>query len=395
MAMEVILLNLQKYQVGAAMTKYRVLLVDMNLLFFRNYTVQTQINERGIEVGGYAGTITSLLSIIGKLDPDFVICVWDGKNGSSKRRAKYSMYKEGRKVPNKIGNMKEELDMSDEDRMRSIKWQMNQIFTTLKHLPVMQIGLNNYEGDDIISYICTEQFNNHDDVELIIVSNDKDFLQLVGGNVYAYRRTTTTINGIKQGEDSIYGLEDVKKKFSGLSRGSLLAMRMFEGDNSDNIKGIRGVAEKTFVKYFGSLADVDDFDPRDLIEFLKEKAEQFSDKQYLKEHKEESHLVTIVEKVAKHKEEDSGMNGFEVLRRNYDIMQLHRSILPIDKRVKLDEKISNYEPVLDMIPFFAMLKNNGANVYISNDAHDSIRQLVRRTTKFLESKYETKDGQNA
>lgn len=377
------------------MYKYRILIIDMNLLFVRCFTVQTQINEQGADVGGYAGTITTLLSIVGKLDPDFVICVWDGKNGSSKRRKKYAGYKEGRKVPNKIGDMKEELDMSEEDRMKSIKWQMNRIFTVLKYLPFMQIGLNNYEADDIISYVCTEQFANHDDVELIIVSNDKDFLQLVGGNTYVYRRTTNTINGVKQGEDSIYDIDDVRKKFSGLSRGSLLSMRMFEGDSSDNIKGIAGVAEKTFVKHLGSLAEVDDLDPRDLIDFLREKAEQFKDPQYLKEHVEEAHLRTIVEKVAKHKEPDSDMDGFEVLQRNYDIMQLRRSILPLDKKQKLDERISNYEPVLDTLHFFGLLKRDGANVFISNDGHDTIRQLVRRTTKFLEHKYAIKDKNNA
>lgn len=377
------------------MYEFRVLIVDMNLLFVRCFTVQTQINEQGADVGGYAGTITTLLSIVGKLDPDFVICVWDGKNGSTKRRQKYSKYKDGRKVPNKIGNMKEELEMSEEDRLKSIKWQMNRTFTALKYLPFIQIGLNNYEADDIISYVCTEQFANHNDVELIIVSNDKDFLQLVGGNTYVYRRTMTTINGVKQGEDSIYGIDDVRKKFSGLSCGSLLSMRMFEGDSSDNIKGIAGVAEKTFVKHLGSLADMDDLDPRDLIDFLREKAEQFKNPQYLKEHSEEAHLRTIVEKVAKHKEPDSDMDGFQVLQRNYDIMQLRKSILSLDKKQKLDEKISNYEPILDTLHFFGLLKRDGANVFTSNDAHDTIHQLVRRTTKFLEYKYAPKEKSDA
>jgi 5'-3' exonuclease len=372
------------------MNKHRVLLIDMNLLFIRCFTVVTKINEQGVEVGGYAGTITTLLSIVGKLDPDFVICVWDGKNGSAKRREKYGMYKEGRKVPNKIGDMKEQLNMSDADRKKSIRWQMTKTYTTLKFLPFMQVALNGYEADDIISYICTEQFANHEDVELIIVSNDKDFLQLVGGNVSVYRRTVNTVKGVKHGEDSIYDEDSVRKKFSGLSRGSLLSMRMFEGDSSDNIGGIKGVAEKTFVKYLGDLAEVDDLDPRDLIEFLKEKAIQFKDPEHLKEHKEDAHLLPIIKRVSEHKEADSNLDGFDVLKRNYDIMQLRKSIISLDKKFKLDEKISNYDPIFDMLHFYATLKRDGADVYISKEAHETVPQLVRRTTKFLEEKYSVK-----
>ena len=84
------------------MNTKKVLIFDMNMLFFRCYTAVTLFNESGQEIGGLHQSVASLLSVVRKQQPDMVICIWDGKGGSLKRRSEFKGYKEGRKVPRKI-----------------------------------------------------------------------------------------------------------------------------------------------------------------------------------------------------------------------------------------------------------------------------------------------------
>lgn len=368
---------------------YRVAVVDMNLLFFRCYTAVTEMNEQGIEIGGYSQTITSLLHLVKRLEPDMVICVWDGKDGSKKRRGKYGDYKKGRKTPNKI--YKEGLDFETDDGKRNelIKWQMHQVYTALQYLPFMQLSIDGYEGDDIISYISTEQFKTYDDVEVVIVSNDKDFLQLIGkNNTKVYRRTQMKVNGVMRGEDELYDLDLMKEKYNGLYRNSYLALRMFEGDDSDHIKGIKGIGIKTYLKHFGHLSEMDSFSPKDFIQWMPLKSKQLND-QYLKEHKEEKPLKKILSTILDYREEETGLKGEEVLERNYNIMQLEKCIIDSSNKAILDVSISNYTPTFSAFDFFLKLSKDGiSSIKMNEDRLSELCNVIKiRTNRLLEEKF--------
>lgn len=368
--------------------KYRVAVIDMNLLFFRCFTTVTEMNEQGIEIGGYSQTITSLLHLVKRLEPDMVICAWDGKKGSKKRRDKYGEYKEGRKVPNKIH--KEGLDFETDDGKRKelTHWQMHQVYKALEYLPFMQLSLDGYEGDDIISFVSTEQFRTFDDVETIIVSNDKDFLQLIGNNTKVYRRTQMKVNGVMRGEDELYDMNIMKERYNGLSRNSYLLLRMFEGDSSDNISGIKGIGIKTYLKHFGYLSEIDEFDPREFIQWIPLKLQQMNT-QFLKEHKEEKPLKSILDKIVKYREDGTDMNGLEVLERNYNIMQLESCIIDSVNKTDLDNNISNYIPVYSPFEFFLKLNQDGiSSIKMNEDRLSELcNQIKLKTNKFLEEKF--------
>ncbi|MGB9598904.1 MAG: DNA polymerase, partial [Minisyncoccales bacterium] len=84
----------------------------------------------------------------------------------------------------------------------------------------------------------------------VILSGDMDNLQLVSQNVKVY----TMRRGVK--DTVLYGSEEVKKRYDGLSAEQLIDFKALNGDPSDNIPGVQGVGQKTAIallKKFGSL----------------------------------------------------------------------------------------------------------------------------------------------
>ena len=80
------------------------------------------------------------------------------------------------------------------------------------------------------------------------------------------------------------------------------------------------------------------------------------DDEFLKEHKEEKSLKSVLDKIVKYREEETDMNGLEVLERNYNIMQLEKCIIDSGNKTDLDENISNFTPVYSPFEFFLKLK---------------------------------------
>lgn len=74
-----------------------------------------------------------------------------------------------------------------------------------------------------------------------MMTPDKDYGQLVGGNVFMYRPKHT-------GGFEVMGIEEVKAKFDIQSPAQVIDMLGLMGDSSDNIPGCPGVGEKTAQK---------------------------------------------------------------------------------------------------------------------------------------------------
>ena len=103
---------------------------------------------------------------------DAVIWVWDGMNCNARRREVWPEYKRGRKeLPEDIG--------------RSLEL-FREILSYTKN--VVQIQVNGYEADDVIATL-TRSVTKSDHDEVLIVSTDKDFFQLIGPRVRLDRKT--------------------------------------------------------------------------------------------------------------------------------------------------------------------------------------------------------------
>ena len=220
--------NLSKTELGDVNDK--VMVVDGLNMFIRVFGAVPTLNDDGEHVGGVTGFLLSLGALIRKNKPTRVLVVFDGKGGSHRRKKMYKGYKEGRTGLTKVNRLVGYEDL--EDQQESMRKQFGLLIKYLELLPLDLCYIDYVEADDIMAYAARHIFKK----EVLIVSSDKDFLQLVDDRISVYQPTKKKM---------IYK-EDVKELF-GVPSHNLVFYRIFDGDKSDNIPGVRGVGPKTLV----------------------------------------------------------------------------------------------------------------------------------------------------
>jgi DNA polymerase I len=217
----------------------RILVVDGLNLFFRNFATLNMVNPNGVHIGGLGGFFRSLGALIRKVDPTQVYVVFDGAGSSNSRKNIISEYKSGRNLQ-RITNWEAFENLEDEHDSKID--QMVRVIQYLKTLPVKTLTVDKVEADDIIAYLGSIIPKNDD--KFFIVSSDKDFLQLVNKNVVVYRPI----------EKKFYTTETIKEKF-GMPSSNFILYKTLMGDNSDKIKGVKGLGEKKLKKLFPELSE--------------------------------------------------------------------------------------------------------------------------------------------
>ena len=220
----------------------RILMIDGLNLFFRNFAMLNMVNPDGVHVGGLGGFFRSLGALIRQIDPTSVYVVFDGAGSANNRKNLLPEYKSGRNLQ-RITNW-EVFDSHDDEDDAKVD-QIIRIIQYLKTLPVKTVSLDKVEADDIIAHLCTVLPEQEKD-KVFIVSSDKDFLQLVNKNIIVYRPM----------EKEFYTEEVVKEKFN-MSPSNFIIYKTLMGDNSDKVKGVKGLGEKKLYKLFPELQEKD------------------------------------------------------------------------------------------------------------------------------------------
>jgi DNA polymerase-1 len=258
----------------------KVLIVDGMNLFIRTFSAIPTLNEDGQHIGGLSGFLKSLAATIRMVNPTRVVVVFDGKGGSHRRRKIYSNYKEGRATKSRLNRIVGFEDIDDEQR--SMKHQMFRVFSYLQNLPITIITIDNIEADDVIAYL-TSYFKE----KSVILSNDRDFLQLVSDRVNVYLPT----------KKKMYTPENLLEE-TGIWCENFIIYKSLLGDKSDNIKGINGIGEKTILKNFPMLSEKTKINLENFVQFC-------------------------ILYDGKLKAMNELKNNIEVFKTNYEIMQLH------------------------------------------------------------------------
>ena len=220
----------------------RILFIDGLNLFFRNFAVMNMVNPDGVHIGGLGGFFRSLGAMIRQMDPTQVYVVFDGAGSANNRKNINPLYKSGRDLQ-RITNWDAFDDKRDEDDSKVD--QMVRVIQYLKTLPVKTVSIDKVEADDIIAYLCNKVINDPKD-KAFIVSSDKDFIQLVNDNVIVYRPM----------EKEYYTEQTVIDKYK-MSPKNFILHKTLLGDNSDKIKGVKGLGEKGLYKKFPELMERD------------------------------------------------------------------------------------------------------------------------------------------
>ena len=216
----------------------KVLILDGLNLFFRNFAMMNMVNPDGVHIGGLGGFFRSLGAMIRQTNPTSVYVVFDGAGSTINRKNLLSEYKGTRNLQ-RITNW-EAFDNIEEEHDSKID-QIVRIIQYLKLLPVKTTILDKVEADDIISVLAEKLVEKHNST-CFIVSSDKDFLQLVTDKIIVYRPM----------EKEYYTPRVIEEKI-GILPSNFILHKTLLGDNSDNIKGIKGLGAKGIFKKFPEL----------------------------------------------------------------------------------------------------------------------------------------------
>jgi len=224
----------------------RVLIVDGLCNYIRCFAAVPTMNEVGDHVGGISGFLKSIGSAIRTFKPTRCIIIFDGKGGSQRRRKIFPEYKENRKHMTRLNRTYD--FKNKEEEKDAMTWQLMALAHLLKLLPVTILAPSNVEADDVIAYVAglIEQR----DGQSIIMSTDKDFLQLVNENIEVWNPITK----------KTYHIQSVIEEY-GIHPNNFSIFRAMDGDKSDNIPGIRGIGRKTLIKNYPQLKD------KELVDF--------------------------------------------------------------------------------------------------------------------------------
>ena len=114
-------------------------------------------------------------------------------------------------------------------------------------LDIKKVEIEGYESDDLIATLVEQ--NKKNDVQIVIVTGDKDILQLVEDkNVLVWNDS----------KDIMYDTVKVVEKY-GISPKQIIDMLSLMGDSIDNVPGIKGIGEKIAVKLvqeYGTLENI-------------------------------------------------------------------------------------------------------------------------------------------
>ena len=124
--------------------------------------------------------------------------------------------------------------------------QFPYIRKVLEAMNISVLEQKGFEADDLIATLA-KKFAAHE-IEIIIVSGDKDLMQLVGGSV----RILDTM------KSKWIGVDQVREKF-GVEPGQVVEVMGLMGDSVDNIHGVKGIGEKTasaLIQKFHSLENL-------------------------------------------------------------------------------------------------------------------------------------------
>jgi len=206
------------------MTNRRPLLalIDGHALAFRAFHALSKAGLRasnGEPTYAVFGFTSILLNMIHEHHPRYVAVAFD-LSGPTFRDDLYAEYKAGRgETPSEFHPQLE--------RMKQLVTAMN--------IPIYTA--ETFEADDVIGTLA-RQATSHG-VDTMILTGDTDTLQLVDDHVRVllanpYGQKTTT---------TIYDEEQVRERYKGLAPVQLADLRGLKGDTSDNIPGVKGIAE--------------------------------------------------------------------------------------------------------------------------------------------------------
>ena len=311
----------------------RVMIVDALNAYFRAFIVNPSISIHGQPIGGLKGFLSILQKLCRDINPDSIVIIWDGPGGSRKRRQQNKNYKEGRK-PIRVNRPN---NLTPEEQRENMVWQQVRLIEYLNELPVIQFRFDEIEADDVISYVS--RLPHYQGWQKVIVSNDKDFIQLCDDETVLFRPT----------QKAVHNKNNVVEQFDIHPRNFAVA-RAIAGDASDNLVGVPRAGLKSIAKNLNFLREDKDVTLHEVFDFCENtesKAKFFAN---ILEHK-------------------------DIVISNYKLMQLYAPAISLQSQEKVHYALNNFEHDYNKTEILRMMNQDGFGVFNWEDLHGTMNKI--------------------
>ena len=309
-----------------------ILVIDAMNMLIRSFSLLKAMSPTGHHIGGLVGFLRSLGYVTRIFEPTRVIVVWDGKGGSGNRQNVDPNYKAHR-ANTRITHWG--LYDTKKEETEALVGQLLRTRDYLECLPVQQIMMEKLEADDIIAYLAQEASKNKK--KMTIISSDKDFLQMVDKYVSVYapvKKKTFTPDNIQ---------EEIKVHPKNYN-----IIKALLGDNSDGLRGVKGLGIKTIVSEFPDVVNK----PNTKLNYVFNICEERLDTKKI--------FAKIV-------------HEWDRVETNYKLMNLHESVLDSKEKDTILEIIKDDIPDLQAGAFLHLLDS------------DKIEGVTKNTEGWLEN----------
>lgn len=309
-----------------------ILVIDAMNMLIRSFSLLKAMSPTGHHIGGLVGFLRSLGYVTRIFDPTRVIVVWDGKGGSANRKNIDPNYKANR-ATSRITHW----GLYD-TKAEETEALIGQLFRTkdyLECLPLQQIMMEKLEADDIIAYLAQQADKNNK--KITIISSDKDFLQMVNKNIEVYapvKKKTFTADNIEE------ELKVIPENYN--------IVKALLGDNSDGLKGVKGLGIKTIISEFPDVVTK----PNTSLDYVFEVCEEKLDGKKI--------FAKII-------------HEWDKVETNYKLMNLHESVLDDNEKNTILDIVKEDIPDLQSGAFLHLLEN------------DKIEGITKNTEGWLEN----------
>ncbi len=214
------------------------LAIDANAIIHRAFHAypNTLVTSKGIQVDAVFGFTSMLLSVLEKFKPKYIACAFDTSKPTF-RHTDFPEYKAQRKPTD-----------------QSLVAQFPLVEEVLKAFNIPIIRKPGFEADDILGDLASKVIEgkwSDYGLKMMIVSGDRDLLQLIRGEVYVCLPEGSFRNLVIFDEENTY-------KKMGVKPDQIVDYKAIVGDASDNIPGVKGIGSKSVIKFLEKYGSVDE-----------------------------------------------------------------------------------------------------------------------------------------
>lgn len=198
----------------------RLVIIDGNAILHRAYHALPPLtNKDGKITNAVYGFSSMLLRVVADLKPKYIAVTFD-RPAPTFRKKLFKDYQAKR--PEMEENLSSQISM------------VHDLVTALG-IPIYE--QDGFEADDVIGTITRKVDGN---IEKVIVTGDRDILQLVNQHTKVYM----PVKGLS--ESKLFGVAEVKERM-GVVPGTIIDLKALTGDPSDNYPGVAGIGPKTAI----------------------------------------------------------------------------------------------------------------------------------------------------